>query len=118
MKMATKDIIKVLPFDPEFKSKLLSDFDTLDPDQKFTIEQIVWDAYYALYQLKLEENLQLALARAGKNKESLDDTLYKRVREQTEQEMQEEYVKGTTQADLSATRDTIQSMIKSKKGIS
>jgi hypothetical protein len=108
---ATKDIIKVLPFDETFKQDLLSRYDTLDPDEKYNIDSILWDAYDAFYALKLDENLLLALNRAKEGNEQLDETFYQRIRQQTEQEMQKEEVTIATNVDLSDTRNKLQQLI-------
>lgn len=112
MKITTKDILKLLPFEKKFKSDLLNSFDNLIPDQKFTIEQMLWDIYFALFKLKLEENLQVALLSAKEDQEKLDDGFYKRIREQTEKEMQNEAAKKIEEADLSIVRGKIESLLK------
>ena len=61
MKINTTDIIKFMPFEDNFKTDLIKNFDTLDPNKKFALEQVIWDAYEAIYKLRLEENIRLAL---------------------------------------------------------
>lgn len=111
MKITTKDIIKILPFDNEFKSELFNSFDRLDADKKFNLEQILWDAYSAFYELKLKENTQLALLRAKDNQEKLDHDFYKRVREKTDKEMEEEATTATTQFDLTRAKEELKVII-------
>ena len=76
--MTTKDIVKILSFDEDFKTTLLNQLDSLSPDQKFTIEQLLWKTYASAYRLRLDQNLELALLRAGDNREPLDRDFYKR----------------------------------------
>ncbi len=112
MKMTTKDIIQVLPFGKEFQKELLEGFDTLTPDQKFNIEQIVWDAYGAIYRIRLDKNTREALMLAEDGKEALDKKFYDRVREKTDKEMQTKMVQAETTVDLSEAREALQDIIK------
>lgn len=111
MKITTKDIIKILPFEEQFKKNLLDQFDQFDPDQKFTIEQVIWDTYDGFYRLKLEENIELALLAAKENKEKLDEQFYARVRELTERDIQTNLSSGAALADLTSTREKLQQII-------
>jgi hypothetical protein len=89
MKLTTKDIITLLPFDQQFKTELLSSYDSFDQDRKFNITQILWRAYYALYTIKLQENLDLALLQAENDPEmSLDKDFYAKVKARTQVQMQ------------------------------
>ncbi len=115
--ITTKGIIKALPFDNEFKTNLLSTIDSLPSGQKLVIEQLLWQAYYVIYKLKIQENLQLALQKVKGNQENLDKDLYKRVVEQTEKEMDEEFLKGMEQTDLTAVREKIQSIIQQNPAV-
>lgn len=111
MKITTKDIIKILPFDNEFKNELLGSFDGLDDDKKFNIGEVLWNAYDAFYELKLKENTQLALLQARDNQEKLDKDFYKRIREQTDKEMEQEATQMTAQVDLAQTREELKEII-------
>lgn len=110
--MQTKDIIKLLPLDEKFKMELLNEFDFLDPDEKFEIEQVLWKAYRDLYEAKLKDNMQLALQKAGNNQEKLDKGFYKRIREQTDKELEEEERQTIEQTDLFAARTAMEKIVK------
>lgn len=112
MNITTKEIIKILPFDKKFKFELLEAFDTLSPDQKFNIEQILWDSYFALYKLKLDENLQLAFLRAKENKEALDKDFFNRVEQQTEEEIKSGTIETAESVDLEAARKAMEVIVK------
>ena len=103
----TQDIIKILPFEKKFRTELLRDFDKLNPDQKFAIERLVWNFYDAIYQSRLDENMQQAFLRAENNQEKLDKDFYKRIREQTERELQQEFSQTGTNVDLSTAREAL-----------
>jgi|SRR6185437_727035 len=105
--LTTKDIIKILPFKPEFKDDLLEKFDSLSEDQRFGIQGIVWDLYDALYEARLDANMQIAMERAKKHEEKLDHEFYERVRQQTDREFEKESSETAASVDLSSARDEL-----------
>lgn len=107
----TKNLIKILPFEEPLKTELLRDYDTMNPDQRFAIEGIVWDVYDALYETRLEKNMQLAFERARKNEEKLDQGFYDRVRQQTEQQLQADFNETAEHVDLSTAREELEKII-------
>lgn len=110
--MTAKDIIKILPFEEQFKNNLLGQFDELSIDQRFSLEQILWETYVVFYNLKLEENMQLALLRAKDNQEPLNSDFYKGVQEQTELDMQKEAGEHIAEKDLDAARVAMEKIVK------
>ena len=112
MQLTTKSIIKTLPFEDSFKTDLLNQLDQFDPDKKFALERVVWETYDALYAIKLNENLRSALLQVRNHEEKLDENFYKRVREKTEKEMQEEAVQSAEQVDLTAARKAMELIVK------
>lgn len=112
MKLTTIDIIKILPFEDGFKKSLLAEFDQLEFNKKFDMEQVIWNTYEALYKIKLQENLDVALSQFGTGDEKLDPEFYKKIQEQTHQEMQSESVQVSTDVDLDATREKLQELIR------
>lgn len=110
--MTTKDIIKILPFEKEFKQDLLLKYDGYTLDQRFQIERVIWGFYYALYQAHLDKNMQLAFERAKRDEEPLDGEFYARVHKQTDEELQKEYTKAETEVDISSAREELEKIIK------
>jgi|SRR3989344_5785961 len=111
MKITTKDIIRFLPFDDGFKEKLLKEFDGFEPAKKYQLEKVLWETYDALYQTKLDENLQVALAFAKENKEKLDEGFYGRVRELTEREFEADTMSQAQKSNFSSIRDRLIQMV-------
>lgn len=107
MELTTKSIIKMLPFDKEFKEGLMNSFDSLDSDQRFSIERVIWDLYDGLYELKLQENIRLEMEKSNDTDHPLDKDFYKRVKEKTEKEVLNEFVDNTISVDLSQARAQI-----------
>ncbi len=107
----TQDIIKVLPFKEEFRDNLLEKFDSLSDDQRFAIERIVWELYDAIYEARLDENMQLAFDKAKRNEEKLDHEFYSRVRKQTEQQLQKDFSKTETAVELSDAREELNKIL-------
>ncbi|GIW62166.1 MAG: hypothetical protein KatS3mg089_1018 [Patescibacteria group bacterium] len=115
MDFTTKTIIKILPFEREFKEQLLLAFDTMDPDRKITVERAVWDLYDAIYELKLQENINIALQNALVNKEKLDSEFYKRVKKKTEMELLSSTATTVMQSDLTQAREKLEQLLQEKQ---
>lgn len=115
MKITALDIIKFLPLEENFKSNLLTSFDKLNPDQKFAMEQLVWDAYEGLYKLKLEENIKLALLDAKDSSVKMDENFYVNMKIKTEKQMETEFSKDNTDTDILQIRAKLEAIMKSSK---
>lgn len=109
--MTTLNIIRMLPFEKQFQTKLLEGFDKLSPDQKFALEEIVWDTYEAIYKLKLQENIGLSLLRAKSNQEKLDEDFYKRAKQQTEKDMETDFSQSAAKTNISEVSTKLESII-------
>ena len=112
MKITTLDIIKFLPLEKNFQMDLINKFDNLTPDQKFEIEQSVWNAYEAIYKLKLDENLKTAFMKAEENQEKLDEAFYARIKDQTVKEIESDFFKDTAQNDIADIRAKLEKIMK------
>ena len=111
MNITTKDLIKILPFEKTYRERLFEKFDMLNPDQKSALSEILWKTYRELRKARIDENLQLAFLKAGKNQENLDQSFYKRALEKTDKELGEEATKTVTQFDLTSTRHELAEMV-------
>jgi hypothetical protein len=107
----TQDVIKLLPFHTDFKDDLLKNFDTLNPDQKFAIERVIWEFYDALFENRLDENMKIAFEKAKKKEVPLDHEFYTRVRKETEQQLKEEFSETEATVDLSEAREKLQEIL-------
>lgn len=116
MKLTTLEVIKILPFDDVFKQQLLEKFPLLSEDIKYEVVELIWDLYYAMYEVKFEENTDKAFLRAEKNQETLDNNFYKRVTEQTGKEMQQTNEQTSTHVNLSQTRQKLQEILNKPSG--
>lgn len=112
MKLTTKDLIKILPFDEKHKVYLMEEFEKLEPARKFAITEFLWDAYDAFYELKLQENIQKELVRTGKDGIKLDKDFYKKVKKETHEQMQTDALTKTQSADLSEARKALEVIVK------
>lgn len=111
MKLGTKDIIKILPFEDSFKKDLLDKYDFLDDDQKYNIQTIVWDIYNWIFDTRLQENINVAMDMAIKGQEKLDNKFYARINELTEKEFATGNLQSVDEVDLSTTRDKLQEIL-------
>lgn len=117
--MTTKDLIKFLPFDEPDRNELLKTYEYADKNQRFAINQLVWTAYFDLYNDTLRDNLAKEVDEAKFGEGKLDRDLYKRALQKTEQEMKLEIEKAITDTDLSAARkamEQIMAEIRAAKG--
>lgn len=115
MKITTKEIIKILPFEEKFRNGLLESFDSLNPDQKYHIERVVWNFYEALYNLKLQENLETAMINVRKGSADVDEEFYGKIKKQTEEEMTKSFYQGTADADLTKIRTKLEEILSKTK---
>src|SRR6266581_3784596 len=115
MELNTKNIIKALPFEETLKTELLNQFDTLTPDQKYTITRIVWQTWNAIFKLRLEEKVEDALADMREGKGEINPTEYAKLRQETLKEMEKDLSQGITGVDLSAARTAMEKIIQEIK---
>lgn len=114
MKITTQDIIKVLPFEEDFKKVLADFYGKADADRKFNLEQMLWDTYFTYFQIRLDENIELAMEKAKDGQEKLDGDFYKRVRMETQKQIENESIKKVTSSDLDSVRAKLQSFLQQK----
>ncbi len=114
MELTTQKLIHILPIDEEVRKDILQRWDTMDPDEKFQTERILWDTYYELFRIRLEKNLQLKLSQLGEENSDMeaDPEFYKRVSEQTEKEMQSENYKTADVSELGNVRTKLEELMK------
>lgn len=111
MKITTKDLITIIPFEDDIRADLLAQYDSLSGERKYLIDKMLWDAYDALYELKLQENMQRAFIEAKEGKQKLDPEFYKRVKQKTEEEMTKVDVLKVEQTDLDAARKAMEQIV-------
>lgn len=112
MQLSTKTIIKLLPFEEKFKTDLLDRFDTLSDDQKFNAEQLVWKAYAAMYDVLLQENIQVGLEEIKDGKEMMDEGFYQRMDERTTKQMETQGIQKTELVDMTTARHELEEIMK------
>lgn len=112
MVKTTLDVIKFLPFDENLKKDLIESYEGLDPEKKYNIGMMMWAAYNALFELKLERNLEIAFEEAMNNQEKLNAEFYDRVRDLTQNEMDQVTTEEIQALDLDITRQKLAEMIK------
>ncbi len=111
MKITTREIIKMLPFEPDFKAKLLSELDTYDLDRKMQAVQLIWEAYDLMYEFALQKNLDEQIELAKEGKFDLNKEFYKKAVEKTDKEIKKLFYQETAQSDISAIREKLQGLV-------
>lgn len=81
----------------------------MDEDTRFIVGKIIWKGYYILYELKLQENLQKALAEGDVKP---DGSLYERIEKQTEKEMESAQYETSDSHALSDVREKLEKLLK------
>lgn len=114
MEINTKKIIELLPFDNEFRTHLLHEFEGLGVDQKSELVDILWDAYDAYFLLALQNNIQMSLEKAKKGEVQLDTLFYQRVCERTEKELSESASQNNATDSLRNVRTKLESILAEK----
>ena len=111
MKLTTKDIIAILPFDKDFKVSLFNDFDSLDQNQGYLVAQILWKAYYSYYTLLLQENIALAMHSPEKIGITVDNTFYDQIEARTKEEMRNFTLDGKISINLEEAKEKLEKII-------
>ncbi len=111
MKVTTESIIKMLPFEFEFKKNLLDSWDSMSSDQKLDMTETLWDAYSAVYDILFEKNMQEAFLKVTEGADSADSGLYDKVKNKTEEEIQHLDTEGSASVDLSNTREELEKLL-------
>jgi hypothetical protein len=111
-KITPHDIITMLPFDKDFKVKLLAQLEMADEDKKFRIEEALWEAYDAMFEIVRNGHLDRQMAEAAEGKIELDKNFYKEALKKADQDMVNMAVQGNTSSELSAVREKLQELIK------
>lgn len=112
--MKTKKMIKILPLEADLKKELLESFDDLSTDKKNRIQRMLWAAYDALYQIKLQNNLRIAFDEVGRGQEDLNKDFYSRVKKLTDDEMNQVSLEDEKALDLEITREKLAEIIADK----
>lgn len=112
MKLTTKDIIKILPFEESYRDDLLQNFDSLGPDAKFNVEQALWVALNTYEELMHKRNTMLALQRVRDGQEDIDKDFYIRIAQKTYKDI-EEFERGSKEStDLAEARKAMELIVR------
>src|SRR3990167_5594391 len=93
MQLTIQTIIQQLPIEQELKAGLLSRLETADDDTKFYLEREIWDIYFSLQDLKIDENVQIKFEEIKKGEANFGTDFYKQVVEEEDKESQKENIK-------------------------
>lgn len=110
--MTTLDIIKTLPLDKDLRTRILQEYDLMVPDQKFSLERVVWKSYFMIFENKLEENLELASQEIREGNGKIGDDFYKRAVKKTEEQLKSRLDHENDNVDLTEARKAMEVIIK------
>lgn len=112
MTLTTKTIINFLPLPTDQKLELLEQYDLLPQEEKLRVSHLLWELYYDLYQLKIQENFDKLMAEADEKGEKTDGTFYKKVLQKTREETKEQLSLSENSIDLSEARKSMEMIIR------
>jgi len=110
-KITTKDLITLLPLGNELQQKLLSEIDSYSPDAKFEMEKILWGAYDALHEAKVEQKLEVQFEEALHGNRELDSDFYNSAEKAVEHDKQVSLNNQTSSHDLEIVRNKLQAIV-------
>ena len=112
MSITTKGLIDILPFEDEFRAKLHQQWDSLTPDQRNNIAQMLWNTYADIYQARFDTNVDISLLEIADGKKiPLNRNFAKYVGDQTVKEMRQQVNSAVTAATLTQTREALQHIL-------
>ncbi len=109
--MTIKDIIKILPIDEKRRLQILNSYDYMDIEERVMIDRLAWDAYYALYTERLNQNLAEQKEKVDEGKEEVGTDFYQRALKKTDQEMGGEMSEALGESDLAEARQAVQRIV-------
>ncbi len=111
MKLTTLDVVKTLPFDVELKQNVISSWDSLHPDTQHELERVIWNAYYELKEVSLQNDLETTLDGVIDGKNELSAHLYDDLNEGKEKQAVEKEHEQVDTTDLQAIRNKIEELM-------
>lgn len=113
MELTTEKLIQIIPLADDLRQDLRSRWEHMDPDEKFQVERILWDAYYEIYEMKLEINIQKKLAELGEEGSDvqLGPDFYQKVAEETEKEMHTDSLVKADSTELVDVRQKLEQLM-------
>lgn len=110
--LTTKTIINYLPLPSETKLDLLEKYDTMPREEQLTVADHVWQLFFDLYKLKVQENFDKGIEETEKTGEQPDQTFYGKVLQKTEDEVMAQLSSSGDSVTLSEARKSMEKIIK------
>ena len=111
MQITTENILKMVAINSVNAQKLIAGYQRLDADRKFIVEGAIWDLYDELFQGRVEINVQKAFEDVKNRKRKLSNNFYREIKEETEKELENEFLSKSTSADLAAVREKLENVM-------
>lgn len=88
MGLTTRSIIEMLPFEEEDKQWMLSQLDHLTPDQKYTVTDLIWSIYGAIYEVRELELMKIAKLNAEYQGTTLPEDIQSQVNKEVKEDLE------------------------------
>ncbi|OGK21178.1 hypothetical protein A2866_00190 [Candidatus Roizmanbacteria bacterium RIFCSPHIGHO2_01_FULL_39_8] len=115
MKVTIQDIIAFLPFEEEYRQKIKRQLIEIDSATRISLEDQLWETFDALCDLYYQKNFQKGLYEMGEGAKSFGPNFYKRIREETDKEIEMDMTKKTTAFGIEEVREKLQKYIQEPK---
>jgi len=112
MKLNTKTVIQSLPLNEDLKKNILSKWDDMDQDLRYEIENLVWEAYFELENVKVDERLQENFQKAKKGEIPLNEDFYKNAFQEVVLVQDQKIHEQVDSAELAAVRQKLELLMK------
>ena len=106
--MTTKGAIKLLPLEDKLKMQVLNMYDYMEPDQKLTIEVIVWRYYHYTQQQELEKVVEEQLEAVEEGTAQLGESFGKAIRDKATHNHDKHISEKASEVDLAAARQAME----------
>ena len=111
MKLTTKDVITILPFDQAFKKELAVAFESAGADRKFELERSIWKIYDMIFEDYKEKHLEEQLEDSVNGRRELNNNFYKEASELASNNVAATEEEGLKKEELNIMRDKLQAII-------
>lgn len=107
----TESILNQLPITPELREKLLNKLRFADDDTRFYLEREVWDIYYSLEDVRVDEKIVENLEQIKEGKADISSDFYKKTIKEVEEESKKQNFQAIDTTQIEEVRSKLQKLM-------
>lgn len=111
MKITTKLLLQVLPFDDSMKIDVLSRYDGLSPDQKQEISELCWTSYFALKKSEWAYQLEEAIEDVAMGKVPFSSHLGSDIQTKIDNTYSQKFHSIDEETNLTSVRENLEELM-------